>query len=135
MEPYCIEINLKKQKITFHYDGKNDDVIDKKACMHFVENNIDKHMPNKKVIDNDVKNQIHAHRTQIENSLSIPEETKKKLLIELDTKEGISKVKAQVINRLRSRLRDEFGNKLLNENIERAVNKEWLKDALQLIKR
>jgi len=134
MKPYCIEINLVKPRITFHYKGKPDKVIDKKTCFSFVEKSIDKHMPGKKEINEMVGKQIHAYKTSIEQSLTIPETSKEKLLKEYETKEGIVKVTRQIVNRLHNEIKEKQAEGLLKEHINKSINDEWLKAALQLVK-
>ena len=134
MKPYCIEINLVKPRITFHYKGKPDKVIDKKTCLTLVSNTIDKHMPNKVEIEKMVGKQIHAHKTSIETSLTTPETSKPKLVAELESKEGLARAKAQIINRLRSEIKEKLAEGLLKEHISKAINDEWLNSALQLVK-
>jgi len=133
-KPYCVEINLIKPRITFHFKKRDDKVIDKKSCLSLVTNKIDKEMPKKTEINKMVTTQLHANKAQIKGSLVIPDTSKEALIKKLETKEGVAGIRNQITNRLQSQIRDRLAEKLLKENIDRSINNEWLNDALQLVK-
>jgi len=119
-EPYSIEINLKRNRIIFHYENAPDFVLDKNAARRHVQKDIDALMPTKKIIDQMVINEINMIRKQ-----------QPEVKAWLDSDECKKAALLRVTNRCKSEIEDTLAGAFAEEKVNDVIKETW-KDILSL---
>jgi len=121
-EPYSIEINLKRNRIIFHYENAPDFVLDKNAARKHVQKDIDALMPAKKIIDQMVVDELNAIKKAVTDAGA---------LAYLDSDECKKAALLRVTNRCKSEIEDTLAGAFAEEKVSDVIKETW-KDILSL---
>lgn len=114
IEPYSIEVNLKRNRIIFHYEKAPDFIIDKKEARKYVQKDIDGLMPKKSTIDKMVLDELNAiKKKHPELKAWLGSEEAKKAALE------------RVTNRLKSELEEILAVSFAEDKINELLCGTW----------